>query len=115
MADSTKQISYWMRVSIIFMFMVMAWLTVSLPFVTAAKGAVATEMAAANSNDNPLAGTTEEKVPGQVNLSEEYIHHGEYDLSFISLQTSAAYIHARESTYRAYHGEPPCPPPNHLS
>lgn len=97
------------------MFLLIAWLTVSLPIVTSAKGAVTNQMSQCNDADNPLAGTTEEKVPGQTNLSEEYMHHNDYYHSLLSSQISAAYIHAQESTYSAYHGEPPCPPPNHLS
>lgn len=97
------------------MFLVLAWLTVSLPFVTETKNSATTETSNPVDNTNPFAGTTEEKVPGSVNIAEEYMHHAAQDFSLIHYQISVAYIHAHESTYKAYHGEPPCPPPNFLS
>lgn len=110
------------RVSGIFMMLVLLWLTVSTPIVTAFQIQVAEyekEMkknAKAcndkdNSNCNPFANTTEEKTEsGSITFSEEYLHdhfeiiHTQDDLlKHDNSGHSALYI--------AYHGELLSPPP----
>jgi len=107
----------WPVISGVFMFLVLLWLTVSLPFVTSAKKIAAVEQGSAQDSgmNNPLTGTSEEKAPGTVNLAEEFLTHFENDFSLIPYQIPIAYIHAHEAIYKAYHGEPPCPPPNSQS
>ncbi|MFV0606972.1 MAG: hypothetical protein ACK5NK_14150 [Niabella sp.] len=98
-----------------FMLLILAWLTVSLPFAYQAKeSAKQTTTANGKGLSNPLAGATEEKTPN-LNFLEEYIHYSDVDFSLHSFQISVAYIHAHEAIYIGYHGEPPCPPPNSLS
>jgi len=91
------------------------WLTVSLPFVYEAKLHLAEQTEVKGKNQsNPLAGTTEEKVPGNptVTITEEYLHHGAYDFSLTEFQKDIAYLHAHEGTYIAFHAELHAPPPN---
>ena len=70
----------WMNISFfrlgacLLMFISLAWLTVSLPYVAAAKKAYALSKDKADDTNNPLTNTTEEKNPS-VNMSEEYLHH----------------------------------------
>lgn len=98
-------------ISAVFLSLLLSWLTVSLPIVNGARQ-VKNKISNIINDDNSFAGTTEEKTPGTINLTEEFIHHSDHDFHISPFQISIAYIHAHESVYRAYHGEPPCPPPN---
>lgn len=105
-------------ISGIVMFLILSWLTICLPAVNEANQTKANvDISNTINDDNPLTGTSEEKTPNAPtsNLNEEFIHHSDRDFSLIPFQVSLAYIHAHESTYIAYHGEPMCPPPNTLS
>lgn len=116
MSCNTNHISVRHLFSAVAMLLLLGWLTVSTPFVAAAKEQAKTVHCKNKSTqDNPFAGTTEEKTPSSNTFAEEYIHHSEWDCSSLPFQISIAYIHAHESLYKAYHGEPPCPPPNVVS
>jgi len=102
------------------MLLALLWLTVSIPFVYENQQTFAKEktgQSASHSNtaddDNPLTTTTEEKNsdnPGGL-LSEEYLHHADEDLNFVSNRLLSLHP-AQEDTYTAFHGELLCPPPN---
>lgn len=105
--------------SIVMMFM-LAWLTVSVPFVNAAKQGITCSFETVDSSNaddtgsgcNPFGNNTEEKAPnGSNGLGEEYLHHSDDLLhaANLSLQHFRA-LAARE--YTAFHGELLCPPPN---
>ncbi|AHF17569.1 hypothetical protein [Niabella soli] len=96
----------------------LAWLSVSLPFVYEARQQL-TQQTDSKEKDrsNPLSGTTDEKVPSNpnVNINEEYLHAGNYDLSIASTLQNTNYIHTHESIYIAFHPELHAPPPNSLA
>ncbi|WP_245645879.1 hypothetical protein [Niabella ginsenosidivorans] len=97
---------------------VLLWLTVSLPFVYEAKKQLTEKTTSKEKNaNNSLAGTTEEKVPSNPNLTinEEYLHNDGYDFSITELQKDIAYLHLHEGTYIAFHAELHAPPPNTIS
>jgi len=100
-----------------FMILALLWLTVSAPFVYAGQqkqAKYAKSVNAENANEeessNPFSGT-EEKVPSNSSLSEEYLHdHHEAEMIFIiSMQYHKSYD---AGTYYAFHGELLVPPPN---
>jgi hypothetical protein len=107
-------------VSSIFMIIALLWLTVSTPFVYASQQALAATNKAVNGGDNhpvdeeesnPLGNSTEEKTPGSVSLSEEYLHsHHSSDYYFHI--ASRFYKLADAKVYVAFHGEMLVPPPN---
>lgn len=110
-------------VSSILMMLVLAWLTISIPFVYAAQEKIKTEAKAqSNSNgksaseddrNNPFANTTEEKTPGNSNsLSEEYIHE-QHSIEHFQTEFSREYKIEQFSTYIAFYGELLSPPPDH--
>src|SRR5262249_8621723 len=73
------------RISAIVMLVALVWLTISVPFVFSAQQQLKKIEQQANADqsktnseeNNPFASTTEEKAPGNINLSEEYLHHHE--------------------------------------
>ncbi len=102
------------------MILALLWLTVSTPFVFAAKQ----KLAKADKIENissipedetetaPLGNNTEEKVPSSTSLSEEFLHDNHHDRpSFIAeeLKHTGA---GNAGTYEAFHGELLVPPPN---
>jgi len=107
-------------VSSIFMMIALLWLTVSTPFVYACQQELADTHKAAKTSDNlpvdeeesnPLGNSTEEKTPGGVSLSEEYLHdHHSSDYYFLV----ASQFHKFDDAdiYIAFHGEMLVPPPN---
>lgn len=107
-------------VSSIFMIIALLWLTVSTPFVYESQQELAATHKAVNGGDNlpvdeeesnPLGNSTEEKTPGGVSLSEEYLHdHHSSDYYF----HFASRFHklADAKIYVAFHGEMLVPPPN---
>lgn len=107
-------------ISAIFMILALLWLTVSTPFVFTSQqilsGQVSTDFdAPANSQEedtaNPFGSTTEEKTPGSISFSEEYLHDQHLtDHYFLSI----SHFHKCDNagTYVAYHGELHVPPPN---
>ncbi len=97
------------------------WLTVSLPFVDAAKTQIAYSLAEesgevpVNNDNNPFANTTEEKTSGGNNtLSEEFLHETQY----LHKHAERSVYHNKcnhPALYIAFHGELFCPPPNTVS
>lgn len=102
------------KLNSLFMLLSLVWLTVSLPVVTRAQD-FRTQWEQAQGmtteeNGNPLAGTTEEKAPSSINLSE-FLHEG----SQLRHPRPAPLLHqagSYASRYQAYHGELLVPPPN---
>lgn len=98
------------------MIMALLWLTVSLPFVYKAQKEQATiTQNNSNSHDqqrddngNPLANTTEEKVPTAP--TEEYLHH-ENEPAHNWINILRHYIDHTVPVYVAFHGELISPPP----
>ncbi len=96
------------------------WLTISIPFVAAAKEEVAKkgkivlqiteDSETQEESSNPLNGT-EEKTPGNINLAEEFLHNHPTTEHFITL-VSQYYNTHNAGTYEAFHGELLVPPPN---
>src|SRR5690348_8016858 len=86
------------KISAIFMVVALTWLTVSIPFVNAAREVQAKYEKSTNANTpisneeeaaNPFGSTTEEKAPGggSISINEEYLHdhhQSEYFFSIIS-------------------------------
>jgi len=98
------------------------WLTISVPFVNAARQIQAkyeksTNVDTPTSNEeetaNPFGNTTEEKAPSgsSVSFNEEYLHDNHQSEYFFSI---IAQYHKCENadTYHAFHGELLVPPPN---
>jgi len=106
--------------SSVFMMLALLWLTVSTPFVFASQQQSVSYHQSAVGGDslpvdeegsNPFGNSTEEKTPGGVSLSEEYLHgHHSADYYF----HIASYFHklADAKVYVAFHGEMLVPPPN---
>lgn len=105
-------------VSSVFMVLMLAWLTVSLPFVYAAQEAMDAKCLATtgchseDKNDNPFANTTEEKTSSSTQLSEEYLHDSHATEHFLT-ELSSDYKIEHVSTYIAFYGELLSPPPDH--
>lgn len=104
----------------IFLMLMLAWLTVSIPFVYAAQDVYHAKMIAAGTSDtgddeaqNPFANTTEEKTTdsNSTNFSEEYLHDTHSSEHF---QTESANEYKIEhvATYIAFYGELLSPPPD---
>jgi hypothetical protein len=106
--------------SSIFMMLILAWLTVSIPFVYAAQEAMDAKCLATtgchseDKNDNPFANTTEEKTSSSTTqFSEEYLHEAHSTEHFLT-ELSAEYKIEHASTYIAFYGELLSPPPDHI-
>ncbi len=107
--------------SAIVLILALLWLTVSLPFVYAAQQQLVQldKMAKAESpvdeNDegatNPFGNSTEEKAPGSISFSEEYLHDHPKSNHFFS-STLQYHCGKDAGTYIAFHGELLVPPPN---
>jgi hypothetical protein len=107
-------------ISSIFMMLVLAWLTISIPFVYLAQEKIdaqskSTASSAVNTEEesnNPFANTTEEKTPSSNSLSEEYIHE-QHSIEHFQTEFSREYKIEHFSTYIAFYGELLSPPPDH--
>ena len=105
------------------MFAALIWLTVSIPFVNAArelqlKIEKSSDINAPISNNeeeaaNPFSSTTEEKAPsgGTISINEEYLHDNHHSENFFSIESQYRNCENAD-TYHAYHGELLVPPPN---
>ncbi len=120
MRKNRNIINWAQQISSVCMILALLWLTVSLPFVYAAQQAIAKydktaqvdfPLSGSEEEANPLGNSTEEKAPGSISVSEEYLHdHHKSDYFF----TAASQYHKGENadTYVAFHGELLVPPPN---
>jgi hypothetical protein len=115
-----KTYSFFNRLSAALMIVTLLWLTVSTPFVFAARQeitkidkSVSAEMPVADNEEeaNPFGNTTEEKAPGSINLAEEFLHDHHIAECFFSV-VSKYHKSESASTYIAFHGELLVPPPN---
>jgi len=102
------------------MFIALAWLTVSLPYVYSFQNELAQQESKSapfdspvdNEESNPLTNSTEEKAPTTV--SEEWLHHTDDHNYLFSYKLRHDNRHSYD-VYVAFHGEVQCPPPNSLS
>ena len=103
-----------LKLSSLLMLVLLAWLTVSLPFVYADQ-----QLQKANNlqqcnfpddNSNPLTNTTEEKTEGGVNSLSEYLHDP-HVMEHTSLIITKYYKCHASDLYFAYHPELLSPPP----
>ena len=101
-------------ISAFFLASLLLLLTVGLPVTYSSVKLVKNQTSQTETCDNnPYSNTTEEKTPSNsLSITEEYVHDMRYELHLPPQQITIAYIHAHEATYRAYHGELHCPPPN---
>ena len=107
-------------VSSIFMMLILAWLTISIPFVYAAQQATETKALASSGqssskddkDNNPFANTTEEKTSSNTSFSEEYLHEA-HSLEHFQTEGSNEYKIEQHATYIAFYGELLSPPPDH--
>ena len=110
--------------SSVVMILALIWLTISLPYTYAAqqklaKGKISLTKESKgvpcdedNTDENsPFANTTEEKVPTNVNLTEEYLHHQDEPLPFSTDKLSHSHHHSYD-VYVAFYGELLSPPPD---
>src|SRR6478735_12460443 len=94
--------------SSIFMMLILAWLTISIPFVYAAQKATEAKALASSSqssskednDNNPFANTTEEKTSSNNSFSEEYLHEA-HSLEHFQTESSNDYKIEQHSTYIA--------------
>jgi hypothetical protein len=106
-------------ISSVVMILSLIWLTISLPYVYAAQRILAKEKISMakeskgvpEDESNPFANTTEEKVPANVNLTEEYLHHQEEPLPCSTDKLSHSHHHSYD-VYVAFYGELLSPPPD---
>ena len=106
------------KISSIFLILVLAWLTVSIPFVYAAQQKAELAQGAdtgsgknnVQDNKDPFANTTEEKTVSSTTVSEEYIHHMDLPVHPWIVIASQHLPHI-SPLYIAFHGELLSPPP----
>lgn len=99
------------------MLLVLAWLTVCLPYVYEGQqkqkhhsSQQAQGKETADDNSNPLTNTTEEKAPGGINSLTEYLHEPHsLEQHFIIL--SSSFNHHACDVYFSFHPEKVSPPP----
>jgi hypothetical protein len=92
----------------------LAWLTISLPYVYEANRLAAetqTEEKAAAAQ-NPLANTNEENNNPLFSASEEFLHDAHHELDGYVVLINSVFFHKNESAYIAFHGELISPPPD---
>jgi hypothetical protein len=107
-------------VSSVMMILALIWLTISLPFVYAAKQQLSRPIAINSRTDdngnnksddnNPFANTTEEKGPSTTTISEEYLHGHEEHIELAEPRLNHVHYHFY-NVYVAFHGELLSPPP----
>jgi hypothetical protein len=120
MAKTKSAYSFFQKISAVFMILALLWLTVSTPFVLASQQQLAKEgkvthapspITASEEESNPFGANTEEKTPGTVSFSEEFLH--DYHTAHHFQIADFAYHKCENAgTYTAFHGELLVPPPN---
>jgi hypothetical protein len=102
------------------MILVLLWLTVSTSFIFNAQKQIPNQTKQqtipANSQQeeeaaNPMAGTTEEKIPGTANTLSEFLRETGL-LKHLLQKNTKYYWHIKFALYKAFHGELLVPPPN---
>ena len=125
MNKTKKPYSIFQKATAVFLILTLLWLTGSTPFVMAAQQNLAKQQKGITvvlsvtddcpdddcSDSNSNSNNVEEKAPGSINFSEEFLHEHEAENYFISL-ASASYPIESSDTYIAFHGELHAPPPN---
>jgi flagellar biosynthesis/type III secretory pathway M-ring protein FliF/YscJ len=110
------------QLAAILMVITLLWLTISTPFVNAARQQAETFSQAhaddengPDSDDSPFGNTTEEKTEskGGITITEEFLHDMEEMSSLVNPSLNHICNHNFE-LYVAFHGELLCPPPNSI-
>ena len=109
------------KISAVAMMLMLLWLTISAPFVLAARQELAKQdhkaynlsVMAGNEEEsaNPYGNNTEEKAPTGTSFAEEFLHDGE-KTDLFSLLIMRSHLLENFDTYHAFHGEQLVPPPN---
>ena len=120
MNSSRKPVNIYTFISSIFLMLTLASLTISLPFVYAAKqlleaDAISLTIGSEESeceSDNPFANTTEEKTPNNISsATEEYLHETHSAEQYLAA-LSKEYKVVHFSLYTAFYGDLISPPPD---
>lgn len=122
MKKNKKSYTILQKASSVFLMLMLAWLTVSTPFIIATQQELAEQqktisltLPISDSDDDcsdSSGNNIEEKVPGSGNsLSEEYLHELHIGKDFGS-KITLNYSLENAGTYIAFHGELHAPPPN---
>ena len=106
------------RISALFLAALLCWLTVSIPFLVAARQQAnldtilitKSDNSATDSESEPLSGPTEEKTSTNLNTISEYLHDAASDGGYDTECLGSSVCHSF-STYLAFHGELTGPPP----
>lgn len=106
------------KLSAIFMMCALIWLTISTPYVFSGQSIFASQtqdkqhsLPATDEESNPANNTTEEKKPGNISLSEEYLHT--HLRAGDNMSHAIQYCrYTNSGLYHAFHGEMLVPPPN---
>lgn len=115
-----KKYTIFQKATSAFLMLTLLWLTVSTPFVIAAQQELAKHQKVLSldttptdcaDEDSSANNTIEEKVPGGINLAEEFLHDHHISHHFF---TVISLYHKLENadSYTAFHGELLVPPPN---
>ncbi len=93
----------------------LVWLTVSLPYVDAARKNIAqatasTDASQGQDTENPFSNTTEEKTPGNGGIGEEFLHHM-HEMNHPGSECIEHNSSHYSNIYIAFHGELTVPPP----
>lgn len=121
MKKSRQIFSGFQLASAIIMVALLAWLTISSPFVYASQQEQASHGKITHScttnggneeeSSNPFGSNTEEKAPGSSSLSEEFLH-SYHAISHFYTEISQYHKSENADAYIAFHGELLVPPPN---
>jgi len=118
-----KKYTFFQKATSVFLMLTLLWLTVSTPFVIVAQQELAKHQSALSlataqtdcgdypDEDSSGSNTIEEKVPGSVNLAEEFLHDHHISHHFFSVISLYHKLENADS-YTAFHGELLVPPPN---
>jgi hypothetical protein len=119
-----KKNTLFQKATSVFLMLTLLWLTVSTPFVITAQQELTkqqkvlslvtttqTDCEDCTDEDSSGSNTIEEKVPGGINLAEEFLHDHHITHHFF---TVISLYHKAENadSYIAFHGELLVPPPN---
>lgn len=114
--NKKQHFTYRHRLSSLLMLLMLAWLTVCLPYVAESQQQAKsqTEIAGTETPDsdgsNPLTNTNEEKSENGTSLLSEYLHHL-FHLEHTARYRAAAYKSLTSDLYHAYHPDLIIPPP----
>lgn len=101
--------------SVIFLQLLLLWLTISLPVISQAMRVLEPVQSQQSpqqpEEDQPVPGSSEEKTVSSISLSEEFLHEQESIAGHFS-KTGLTFFIPCQEIYLAYHGELFSPPPD---